>query len=246
MITKALIQEKDSNTIDTESVLVKEALLHKNIFYSLFTKKQMLRRRLSLDKSTLVVGDIDVIYSALKQLSIDIPIVNDYPVELNHMLHRRIWSSTLGTLMDSFYNGRHISIFVKPMERLKRFTGFIASSHEDYYKTRGASKRTLVTCSEVVEWLSEWRVYVVHSKIVKISKCPKSGDAEIDKKVVEEAVSLMGETLHGYAIDFGVLSTGETALIEMNDGFSIGAYDIDPIAYTDMIIARWEQLMMSI
>lgn len=47
----------------------------------------------------------------------------------------------------------------------------------------------------------------------------------------------------GYAIDFGVLSTGETALVEMNDGFSVGAYGINQEDYTDMVMARWEELL---
>lgn len=46
-----------------------------------------------------------------------------------------------------------------------------------------------------------------------------------------------------YAIDFGVLSTGETALVEMNDGFAVGAYSIDAANYTDTIAPRWVQLM---
>lgn len=35
----------------------------------------------------------------------------------------------------------------------------------------------------------------------------------------------------GYVIDFGVLDTGEIALIELNDGFSFGAYMASPQKY---------------
>lgn len=46
-----------------------------------------------------------------------------------------------------------------------------------------------------------------------------------------------------YAIDFGVLTTGETALIEVNDAFAIGAYDNVPgDLYLMMLKARWNQL----
>ena len=47
----------------------------------------------------------------------------------------------------------------------------------------------------------------------------------------------------GFGIDFGLLSTGETALVEMNDGFALGAYAISARDYTDLLIARWEELM---
>lgn len=46
-----------------------------------------------------------------------------------------------------------------------------------------------------------------------------------------------------YAIDFGVLDTGETALIVVNDGFSVGAYDdVDAGTYWDVIAMRWQEL----
>lgn len=46
-----------------------------------------------------------------------------------------------------------------------------------------------------------------------------------------------------YGIDFGVLADGDTALIELNDGFSLGSYGLDPAVYADLILARWTELM---
>jgi hypothetical protein len=39
------------------------------------------------------------------------------------------------------------------------------------------------------------------------------------------------------------LNSGQIALVEMNDGFAIGAYSIDSKNYTDMIWVRWEELL---
>ncbi len=36
-----------------------------------------------------------------------------------------------------------------------------------------------------------------------------------------------GEGTAGYGLDLGVLSGGQTALVEWNDGFSLGAYELD-------------------
>ena len=46
-----------------------------------------------------------------------------------------------------------------------------------------------------------------------------------------------------YGIDFGVLAQGDTALIELNDGFSLGSYGLDQSVYADLIVARWTELM---
>ena len=46
-----------------------------------------------------------------------------------------------------------------------------------------------------------------------------------------------------YGIDFGVLSSGQTALIEVNDGYSLGAYAIEAKSYTDLLMTRWHELL---
>ena len=51
-----------------------------------------------------------------------------------------------------------------------------------------------------------------------------------------------GESTAGYGVDFGVLSMGETALVEWNDGFSLGAYGLDKALYTELTVARWNEL----
>ena len=46
-----------------------------------------------------------------------------------------------------------------------------------------------------------------------------------------------------FTLDLGVLSTGEVALIEMNDAFSIGKYNgISDETYAKFVITRWEEL----
>jgi hypothetical protein len=46
----------------------------------------------------------------------------------------------------------------------------------------------------------------------------------------------------GYVMDFGVTDKGETVLIEVNDGFSIGSYGLFHIDYAKLLAARWAEL----
>ena len=76
------------------------------------------------------------------------------------------------------------------------------------------------------------------------------GDAAValDRVVVTQAVAdyrQSGEAPAAYGIDFGVLESGETALIEANEGYALGAYGISGAAYTEMMFARWAQLLAS-
>ncbi|WP_174924618.1 ATP-grasp domain-containing protein, partial [Burkholderia contaminans] len=68
-----------------------------------------------------------------------------------------------------------------------------------------------------------------------------------DRTIIENAIQRLTATLGtpaGYVIDFGVLDSGETALIEMNDGFSFGAYaGVSPEVYWAVTVSRWAELV---
>jgi ATP-grasp domain, R2K clade family 2 len=97
--------------------------------------------------------------------------------------------------------------------------------------------------------VAEFRVYTVRGSVRAI--CHYKGDklAPLDTAIVNEAATKLYESdgLDGCGLDFAVVRKGSelvTALIEVNEGFSLGAYDgISADDYTDMLTARWEQLM---
>lgn len=53
------------------------------------------------------------------------------------------------------------------------------------------------------------------------------------------------EASAAYGIDFGLLDTGETALVEANDGYALGAYSIDAVSYARLLFTRGHQLTHS-
>lgn len=245
-ITKAFIQELGNGKLETEEQRVVEALKQRKIPYSFFTEKRIRRRQLPLDRHTLVVGNIPCVLGALKQLNIPLPEPDDYPVCLQDCLHRRVWQATVSDLVIRLEKGDYPAVFAKPYSRRKQFTGAIFQSEADLAPVLGVSKNEPLICSEVVHWRSEYRVYVVQSQIRGIYHYEGDPLVQVDRGVIEKAIHTLkdrGKAYAGYAIDFGVLNTGQTALIEMNDGFAIGAYGISAQDYTDMILARWEELL---
>ncbi|MFN6567069.1 ATP-grasp domain-containing protein [Dendronalium sp. ChiSLP03b] len=246
MISKAFIQEQGNGLLRHEEQLVTEELTRRGIPITFYTEKRVHRRQLSLDRESLVVGDMPCVLSALKQLGIPEPLPNDYPASLGDFMHRRTWTSTLQQLEMGFQNGNYPPTFAKPALRHKRFTGCVFESEYDFYRVYGVSCQEKLVCSEVVSWVSEYRVYVVHSQIRSIDCYDGNANILLDIEKVQCAITALdnaGESYAGYAIDFGVLDSGQTALVEMNDGFAIGAYKIDRKSYTDMILARWQELL---
>ncbi len=71
----------------------------------------------------------------------------------------------------------------------------------------------------------------------------------------DETASPEGDTVTGmvhrfaqdapaaYALDIGVLNSGETAPIEATDGFALDAYGLNPTLYFDVVATRWRQLV---
>ena len=248
MITKAFIQEQGNEILGDEEQLVVEELTERGISISFYTEKRIQRRQLPLDNQSLVVGDMSCVLGALKQLGISEPLLNDYPVYLSNLMYRQTWICTVSKLEKILLQGIHKPIFAKPATRRKRFTGCVFETEDDLYKIYGVSRQEKLLCSEVVSWKSEYRVYVVNSEIRSIDFYNGNPDVLIDIKKVQQAIKSLddaGESYAGYAIDFGVLDSGETALVEINDGFAIGAYNIDRKNYTDLILARWEELLSS-
>ena len=246
MISKAFIQQKGNGKLRDEEQLVSEELKERGIYISFFTEKRILRRQLPLDNQSLVVGDMSCVLGALKQLGIPEPLINDYPDCLSNFMHRKMWISTIFELEERLLTGIYPPVFAKPATRRKRFTGCVFETEYDLSKIYGVSRQEKLLCSEVVSWVSEYRVYVLNSEIRSIDFYAGNADVLIDVEKVQQAIKSLddaGESYAGYAIDFGVLDSGETALVEMNDGFAIGAYNIDRKNYTDLILARWEELL---
>ena len=207
-----------------------------------FYKKHLKQGKLKLTLNDFIAGDIDTMFTAMKQLDINYE-YNDYPKCLNKYLHRKIWESSIKDIKTELFNEYIINpIFIKPKNKLKKFTGFIIKSIDDLNKINNAGDNTKVICSEPVKFISEYRCPVINGEIKDL--CYYSGDSniKIDKSIVQKMVKEFLNSPKAYCIDVGVLSSGETALIEVNDAFSIGIYSMSKEVYAELLITRWNEL----
>lgn len=257
-----------------------------------FYKKHFLRDKFQITKDDFIAGDIDVMFYAMKRLGIEYS-YNDYPECLEQYLHRTIWEDTLGNVKKEMFGDLyfHKPIFIKPKDRLKRFTGFVLETIDDLCNCRGASDQTKVWCSEPVTFTSEFRCYFIkRSAMAQFEKEPirkllwgldlyeatdvyvnpyqcfaignykdyEEEDLNKIKFFIQRELLSDRDMMHefhrernwpffqfpvSFALDLGILSTGEVAVIEVNDAFSIGKYNgIDDETYAKFVIARWNEL----
>jgi hypothetical protein len=100
-----------------------------------------------------------------------------------------------------------------------------------------------VWCSELVDFVSEYRVYVCEREIVGIKHY--SGDFRIfvDPKAIDAALLAYTTQPSAFGIDFGVTRDGRTLIVEQNDGFSLGSYGLHPVTYAKLLETRWLELL---
>lgn len=133
-------------------------------------------------------------------------------------------------------------MFIKPLRKVKRFTGCVISTRDDLAPLSNIGGSLELYCSEPVHWVSEYRVPVIHGKIQGYFWYDGDRNIMVDKAEVEKMVHDYVMVPWAYYLDVGVLDTGETALVEMNDAFSIGMYDGMEKCYGDLLTTRWKEL----
>lgn len=193
-----------------------------------------------IQREDIIVSGIGVVEHRLKDLGIEVPCL-DYPEELRSYLGRSIWKSSINTISS---HPELWPVFVKPVAN-KRFTGAVVREFKDLIGFGSYFDNDEVYCSEVLNILAEWRVFVRYGEIIGVRHYHGDWRAHYDAKVIERAVDTYGKSGNapaGYGIDFGVTKEGKTVLIEVNDGYSIGCYGLPSLEYAKLLSARWSEL----
>ena len=161
-----------------------------------------------------------------------------YPPELAAYYDRKIWRTQLKYMHNASY-----PLFIKPV-RDKAAHGMVFSSFQELISSEYASLSpdSEILCSTVVEFISEWRCFVLYGEIVGV-RCYR-GDHRIwpDDTVISDAVYDFVYGPAAYALDFGVTADGRTLLVEMNDAIALGCYGLQDDLYAKLLSARWAEL----
>jgi hypothetical protein len=203
-----------------------------------------------LKAGALPVGSVEFVRAAMALAEVPEPPNLSYATEALSFLHRDV------SLISAERARRLGPIFVKPVET-KLFTGFVFDGREP---RASLSSHTLdqlrvfeampadasVWVSTPVAWLSEWRYYVQEGVVRGKARYDSEDDEDAplpDFQIVQECIKALS-IKHPFAIDLGVLSTGQTALVEVNDAWAIGLYSgaLSPREYFEFLHARWASL----
>ncbi|MBG9942779.1 ATP-grasp domain-containing protein [Brevibacillus formosus] len=188
----------------------------------------------------IVVGGIGNVRRRLEKLGIERSQREiDYPDSLSSYFGRKIWTTTLQQL---FENKQDWNVFVKPKDITKKFPGKVVKEYKDFIGLIEQHEDTNIWCSEIVDFVTEWRCFIRYGEILDVRQYKGAWDSKLDLRVIKSAVKDFIDAPAAYGLDFGIDRDGNMKLVEVNDGHSIGTYGIAPINYAKLLSARWSEL----
>ena len=184
------------------------------------------------------LGSVEYCQRIMELNGIQFPPHISYPEVLRDALKRALEKMP--------YHEAPTTYFVKPAEQVKAFTGTVKG--ELVLAEEEIPQDMPVFCSPYVDFVAEWRVYVLAGEILGFSRYdPNDGTYRLDIEFTKMLVELYGgEAPIGYAIDVGLMSDGRYALVEVNDAWALGFYPWGTMKfdrYLDLIARRWEQIV---
>lgn len=205
-----------------------------------FTYNQLCAGELAITKDTIVHGSVGAVRKALNIIDVKEPRNFDLPESLLSFIGRKTWLAKLSDIRQ--IEKYEPPIHIKPFEGHKLFTGTVLKRRDDLLSIANISGDIEVLVQEYVDFVSEYRTYVLKKQAVGFGNY--SGNPLIlpDSRKISDAIDAFIDAPIAYSLDFGVTASGETLLVEANDAFSLGCYGCNAFKYTQMVEARWFEM----
>lgn len=189
----------------------------------------------------IVVGGIQLAHRAMARVGAPVPALDSIPAPLAPFAGRRLWRATMADVRAAAARGE--AVFVKPVpQRHKLFGGHVAQGFGDLARTAHIGDDEPVDCAEPVDFVSEYRGFVLHGALMGLRHYKGDPLAFPDAATIRAAMAAFTPAPASYALDVGVARSGATLVVEINDGYSSGAYGLSPARYAQVIAARWAEI----
>lgn len=208
------------------------------------TKQALLAGRLT------PVGSVEFLVDVMQQCGIPAPPPVSYPPELASFLKRAVRKVSAAEARRAAE-----PVFLKPLQT-KLFSGFVwqpgvpvgqlsGYDREQAQLLAGLPDACPLWLASPVEWLAEYRVYVLHGAIMGVARYDAEDAAGVLNWQAVEKMVAMARMPVAWSLDVGLLASGEPALVECNDAWSLGYYrdgNLPAAQYAEMLVQRWREL----
>lgn len=120
-----------------------------------------------ITRECIVSGGIPVVLKALAKLGCPAPFLPAIPDSIAEFAGRSTWAVTMGAVRSRFADAVTAPLFFKPLPHdTKLFNGTVAREFRDLIATAHLSAEFPVLCSETVDLVSEYRVFILHREAI--------------------------------------------------------------------------------
>lgn len=203
------------------------------------------------------IGSVEFVKKYASILGIENIIINPYPIQNREFLLRTVRISTLQELFSLTS-----SVFVKPFN-IKQFNGFVFDPNKPIseYSEHDMEQLNIVLSlkleefiwiSNVVNFVSEYRYYIQNGEIIGYARYDELEEENVPEpnlQIIKNYINLLNCLYKWdnkpYCLDFGVLDSGDTVMVECNEAWAIGLYGdaLKPKEYLKFLISGWNYLI---
>jgi len=194
----------------------------------------------NISKSDICIASVQATSKFFELCNIKTPDYLGYPDELKKYLGRNIELVKFIDLKNDF------PYFLKPAYNIKLFTGDVVEKpvHLEYLKNwDNCTDDTYVYKSEVVDFISEYRVFVSLGKIYGMKHYKGDFLKFVDVSVIQNMIDDYKTCPSAYTLDIGLTSNGETLLVEINDFWALGSYGLESRDYALLCARRMREIL---
>ena len=188
-----------------------------------------------LTKEDVVIDYLNKTKALLNSMAIT-PEELDYPEELRYYLGRRIVPGIMSDVGPELFGK-----FIKSRVGAKVISGRIIKDHQDLIGLN-AEPDYPIWISDPITFLHEWRVFVLNGEVLDVRSYKGDYHYAYDASRIDDMISAYHSSPKAYALDIGIAEDGETYLVEVNDGFSVGNYGLFRTQALVFHATRWPKL----
>jgi len=199
------------------------------------------------EKNICFVGDIIQTHSYFQLHKIMWNSIPTYPDNCEIFLKRSIEKINFNEALK-----KEGEFFIKPISK----TVFTPNTYnfplnsDDMLNVLHVSENCPVYMSDCVCFEQEYRCFSINNCIEDVRQYSNSGgmgwSTPINSQFIDDINDRCLPNNKSYVFDVGILSDGEWALVEFNDGICVGSYGLDPDLYSDLFLVRWCEIMESV
>lgn len=242
---RAFLEKSNKEWYDDFVYISKQPLIDRGYTIVPFDGDDMDRSLVPMNiniNTDICIGSVQATVKFFELCGIKTPKYLGYPEHLKPYLGRKIEHTTFGKL------GTDFPFFVKPSNDVKMFTGDVVENpkHLEYLLKFGEClPDTPVLKSEIVEFITEYRIFISLGKVYGMKHYKGDYMKFIDTNVILNMINDFTNCPSAFTLDVGLTNDGRTLLVEVNDMWAIGSYGLDGKDYSLLCERRMKEILKS-